>query len=190
MSIMHFDAMTAASAGGFDLALPALAYSFGGPQYSYGYSEAGFRFANDTYIYRDNLTGQLQIGGDYWITPRTGVTTADYEIRWHTVSILSSGGVSTPIFVGSTGWDEDEWVNLTASKTLKYGVSLQTYNNELQQESIVKEEGFWTGTFRIELRVGDGSDTGANPLTTTIAPFTDRIAAFSDNFQITLGLPL
>ena len=133
MSFMHMDATTAAAAAGYEVSLSG-DNIFGSGSTSYQW---GWRLLTTGYLER-NQNGfftNVNTGSD-WITPRTGFTPADYEVR---AEIISGSGfcsfAASEIGNAVTGGG---WYSLAIDR--RYWWSMVTpFNNEFCDQDVRME---------------------------------------------------
>ena len=118
MSILHFDAVTAASAG-----IPELSLN-GGFASSSGFKTTGGGFKWDnlgrSFKIQNGANIQINTSTD-WIEPNVVYDPADYEIRWHeTFLIIEDGHIDNIEQVHSTGWTEDTFLPLDSVRRIEY----------------------------------------------------------------------
>lgn len=187
MTIMHFDT-TSAAAQQETLYLGGFNNAYSGPVYSYAYAEAGFRWDSNTYVYAfNNVSSQTLIGGDSWVTPRLGLTTSDYQIRWHETQVTGTVSQAGLGIFKSTGWNEATWLDLGTDKDIRYYYSFGSpYQNPQEPQYIIGDE-FISIDLNVEIRFGDGSNTSLNPNTSAVDG--DNYAALGF-YNILLGFPV
>ena len=115
MSIIHFDAMPAAAATGFVLNLDGDSVGDFDPFLA----TAGWQIRNDGTIFerRGGSFFQVDVATD-WITPRTGLTPGDYEVR---MNHSGSASFNLPLSDASNVWHP-----LSSTRSFTWAVATPT----------------------------------------------------------------
>jgi len=177
MSIMHFDATTAAAAVGVSLSLS------GGNANSTAFknAQAGFRFNSNGTVDKITTSGAAQIAaGTDWIETGTTFTAADYEVLWHETFNEGEGGGGAALWV-SNSWTEDTFLPLSLNRSVQYQAF---YFGGGELEPIAPEIGLDNFVWlEVAIRYQDGSSAVRNPELVTFATDAQDLT-IGDTYEI------
>ena len=176
MSIMHFDATTAAAAVGLSLSLS------GGFANSTAFknAQAGFRFNSNGTVDKITTSGTTQIAAATdWVEPGSTFTAADYEIMWHETLNESEGGGGGNFWV-TDSWTEATFLPLSSNRSVKYEAFYFSGGGIPESPVIGLDHFVWLG---VAIRYLDGSNAVRNPELVLLATLAQELT-IGDTYEI------